>query len=106
MVLGRFSPPLPRECDVREGGRCQLGACVGAVNGGAACGRARFDAVDEKDMVQLLDSVQVELCEDACGVESCFRDEFVRRASTTAEKGGENGDCGCVGCTCVARDYG
>jgi hypothetical protein len=45
---------------VREGGRYQSWACVAAVSGGAACGRARFDAVDE-EMVQLLDSVQVEL---------------------------------------------
>jgi hypothetical protein len=46
---------------VREGGSCQAGACVGAVSGGAAFGRARFDAVDEKEMVQPLDGVQVEL---------------------------------------------
>jgi hypothetical protein len=45
---------------VREGGRYQSGACVVAVSGGAACGRARLDAVDEKEMVQPLDSVQVE----------------------------------------------
>jgi hypothetical protein len=34
---------------------------VDAVSGGAACGRAIFDAVDEKEMVQPLDSVQAEL---------------------------------------------
>jgi hypothetical protein len=34
---------------------------MGAVSGGAACGRTRFDAVDEKEMVQPMDSVQVEL---------------------------------------------
>jgi hypothetical protein len=34
---------------------------VSAVIGGAACGRARFDALDKKEMVQPLDSVQVEL---------------------------------------------
>jgi hypothetical protein len=45
---------------------------VGAVSGGAACGRARFDAVYEKEMVHPLDIVQVELCDDACCVESCF----------------------------------
>ena len=47
---------------MREGGRCQLGAYVVVVKGGAACGRARLDAVDEKEMVQPLDSVQVEIC--------------------------------------------
>jgi hypothetical protein len=35
---------------------------VGTVSGGAAFGRARFDAVDEKEIVQPLDSVRVELC--------------------------------------------
>jgi hypothetical protein len=35
---------------------------VSDVSGGAASGRARFNAVDEKEMVQLLDIVQVELC--------------------------------------------
>jgi hypothetical protein len=34
---------------------------VDAVSGGAACGRAKFDVVDEKEMVQPLDSEQVEL---------------------------------------------
>jgi hypothetical protein len=34
---------------------------VGAVGGGAACGRARFDAVDDKEMVKPLDNVQAEL---------------------------------------------
>jgi hypothetical protein len=53
--------PAPGEYDVREGGRYQSRACVGAMSGGAACGRARFDEVDEKEMVQPLDSVQVEL---------------------------------------------
>jgi hypothetical protein len=57
---GGFSSP-PGEWDVREGGRCEPGACVDTVSGSAACGRARFDAVDEKEMVQPLDSVQVEL---------------------------------------------
>jgi hypothetical protein len=47
---------------VREGGRCQSRACVGAVSGVAACGCARFDATDEKEMVQPLEVVQVELC--------------------------------------------
>jgi hypothetical protein len=42
---------------VREGGSSRSGACVGAV-----CGRARFDSVDEKEVVQLVDRVQVELC--------------------------------------------
>jgi hypothetical protein len=35
---------------------------VGAVSGGAAYGHARLDAVDEKEMVQPLGSMQVELC--------------------------------------------
>jgi hypothetical protein len=35
---------------------------VCAVSGGAACGRAGFDAVYEKEMMQPLDSVQAELC--------------------------------------------
>jgi hypothetical protein len=36
---------------------------------GVVSGRARFDAVDdEKEMMQPLDSVQVELCQDACGI--------------------------------------
>jgi hypothetical protein len=47
---------------VRKGGSYQSGSCVGAMSGGAACGRARFDAVYEKEMIQPLDSVQVELC--------------------------------------------
>jgi hypothetical protein len=54
---GFYSPP--GECDVREGGRYQSWAFVGAVSGGAACARARFGAVDE--MVQPLDNVRVEL---------------------------------------------
>jgi hypothetical protein len=47
---------------VRESGNLQSGACVGAVSGGAACGRARCVPVDEKGMVQRLDSVQEEFC--------------------------------------------
>jgi hypothetical protein len=37
-------------------------AGVGARREGAACGRAILDGVDEKEMVQPLDGVQVELC--------------------------------------------
>jgi hypothetical protein len=51
----------PRGGDVRKGGSYQSGSCMGAVSGGAACGRARFDAVYE-ETIQPLDSVQVELC--------------------------------------------
>jgi hypothetical protein len=40
----------------------QRGVCVSAVGGGAACGRARFDGVDETEMVHQLDNVHVELC--------------------------------------------
>jgi hypothetical protein len=50
--VGGFDSPPPRECVVRVDGSFQSGERVGAVNGGAACG-----AVNEKDMVQPLDSV-------------------------------------------------
>jgi hypothetical protein len=60
-VGGFYSPS--GEFVVREGGSYHLGACVGAVSGGAACGSARFYAVDKEEIVQpLMDSVQVELC--------------------------------------------
>jgi hypothetical protein len=39
-------------------------------------------------MMQPLDSVRVELCEDACRVEACFGDEFIRRVNAEGEKGG------------------
>jgi hypothetical protein len=58
---------------VGDGGSSQSRNCVGAVSGVAACGRAGFDAVNEKEMLQPLDNVQVELSKDVCGVESCFR---------------------------------
>jgi hypothetical protein len=48
---GVLLPPRG-ECDLREDGRCQSKACVGAGGEGAACGRARFDAVDDKEMAQ------------------------------------------------------
>jgi hypothetical protein len=63
-VLRGFTPP-PRECVVRDGGGVQSWACKGAKCGGAVCGRARFDAVYEKEMMQPLDNVRVELCDDA-----------------------------------------
>jgi hypothetical protein len=47
-------------------------AGVGARRVGAASGSARFDAVDEKEMMHPLDGVRVELREDAGRVESCF----------------------------------
>jgi hypothetical protein len=47
---------------MRGGGGVQLGACVGAVRGGAASGCAGFDTVYEKEMVQPLDSVYVWSC--------------------------------------------
>jgi hypothetical protein len=72
----------------------QLGACVGAVCGGVACGRARLDAVYEKEIMQPLDSVRVELCKDAGRVESCFLDEYARRVNADGEKGGETCDGG------------
>jgi hypothetical protein len=37
----------PGECLMRGGGGVHVGACEGAVCGGAARGRAGFDAVDE-----------------------------------------------------------
>jgi hypothetical protein len=74
---------------VRSGDIVQFGARVGAVCGGAACGRARFDAVYEKEMMPTLDNVRVELCKDAGRVESCFLYKFVTRVSVKGEKGGE-----------------
>jgi hypothetical protein len=67
---------------------------VGAVCRGAACGRARLDAVYEKEMMQPLESVQVELCEDVCRVESYFLDEFVKRVGAESEKGGKTSNGG------------
>jgi hypothetical protein len=58
--VGGFNS-LPGVCAVREGGRYQSGACVGAMSGGAACCRATFDAVDKKEIVRPLESVQVEM---------------------------------------------
>jgi hypothetical protein len=69
--LGGFYS-FPGECVVRGGCGCHSRACLGARRGGSSCGRARLDVVDEKDMMQPLDSVQVELGEDACCVESEF----------------------------------
>jgi hypothetical protein len=50
---------------VRSGGNVQLGPCVGAVCRGAASGCARFDAVYKQEIMQPLDSVRVELFENA-----------------------------------------
>jgi hypothetical protein len=50
--MGLFTSP--GECGEREGGSFQSRACVGVVSGSAACGRARFDAVDEKEIMQPL----------------------------------------------------
>jgi hypothetical protein len=58
-VGGFYSPP--GECAERECSSYWSGACVGAVSGDAACGHVRLVAVDEKEMVQPLESVQVEL---------------------------------------------
>jgi hypothetical protein len=41
----------PGECVVREGGNTPSRARVCAVSGCVACGRARFDAVDKKEMM-------------------------------------------------------
>jgi hypothetical protein len=57
---------------VRVGCGCQSGAGVNARGVDAASGCARFDPVYEKEMMQPLDSVRVELCKDAGRVESCF----------------------------------
>jgi hypothetical protein len=35
-----------------------------------------------------------------------FLEEFVRRVSVEGEKGGEAGDCGCVGCARATHDDG
>jgi hypothetical protein len=61
---GGFTPP-PGEGVVHGGGCVHLGACVGAVCGVAASGCAGFYAVHEKEMMQSLDSVRMELCDDA-----------------------------------------
>jgi hypothetical protein len=45
-------------------------------------------------MRQPLDNVRVELCNDALCVESCSRDEFVRRVNAKGEKRGETRDGG------------
>jgi hypothetical protein len=89
---------------VRESWRYQSGACVGTVSGGVACGRAKLDAVDEMEMVQPLDCVQVELCEDTCCVESGFLSEFVKGVCTEGEEGSETVDGGCVRCSSAAHD--
>jgi hypothetical protein len=62
--------------------------------GGAASVSARFDAVYDKEMMRPLEGVQVEVCEDACCVEPCFGDKFVRRVSAEGEEGGETGNGG------------
>jgi hypothetical protein len=62
-----------------------LGACEGAMCGGAAGGRAGLDAVYEKEVMQPLDSMRVELCKDARRVEACFGDEFIRRVGAGGE---------------------
>jgi hypothetical protein len=49
----------PGEDAMRGGGGVQLGACVGAVCGGAASGCAGFDALYEEEIMQPLDSVYV-----------------------------------------------
>jgi hypothetical protein len=53
------------DCAVRGGGNVQLGACVCVLCGVAASGCAGFDAVYEKEMMQPLESVGMELCDDA-----------------------------------------
>jgi hypothetical protein len=57
-------------------------------------------------MVQPLDIVQVELCEDTLCVEWCFLDEFVWRVCAKGKEGGETCNGGCVRCACAAHDYG
>jgi hypothetical protein len=53
-----------------------------------------------------LNNVRVKLCEYARRVESCFRDEFVRRVGTEGEERGETCDAECVRCTHAAHDDG
>jgi hypothetical protein len=50
-----------------------------------------------------LNSVQVELREDAGGVEACFREESIRRVCAECEEGG---DGGCVGRAGATHDHG
>jgi hypothetical protein len=59
---GFYSPPPGGECVLLGGCGCHSRACMGAVSGGAAYGRARLDTVDTEEIVQPLDSVEVELC--------------------------------------------
>jgi hypothetical protein len=99
VVLGVLIPP----CVVCEGGSCQSWECLGAVSGDATCARAGFDEVDRQEMVRPLDNVQVELSEDACGVESCFQNNFVWGVG--AERG-EFGNGGGVEVTCAAYGDG
>jgi hypothetical protein len=42
----------------------------------------------------------------AGGVETYFRDKFVRRVNAECEKGGDAGFRGCVSCTWAAHNYG
>jgi hypothetical protein len=51
--------PLPRRGERGAHGvsGCHSWARVSAIGGGAACGRVRFDAVYEKEMVQPLENV-------------------------------------------------
>jgi hypothetical protein len=66
---------------MRGEGSVHSGACEGAMCGGAARGRAGFNAVYEEEMMKPLGSMCVELCKDARRVESCFGDDFVRWVS-------------------------
>jgi hypothetical protein len=79
---------------------------VGARRVGASCGCAKLDAVDEKEMVQPMDGVRVELCDEALCVESGCGDEFARWVGAEGEKGGEAGNGGLAGCTRATHDYG
>jgi hypothetical protein len=103
-VLGVLTPP--GEFVVRVGGSKQSRECVGAGSGGAACVRARLDAVKEKEMVQLLDIVQAESSYDACCIESCIGDEFVGGVGAEGEEGGKAGNGEGVGGTSAAHDDG
>jgi hypothetical protein len=77
---------------------------VGARRVGASCGCARLDVVDEKEIVQSLDGMQVEMCYDALCVESGFGNGSVRWVDAECEKGGEVGNGRRVWCAYPTHD--
>ena len=84
----------------------QVGARGGALCGGAAGGRAGFDAVYKEEMMKPLDRVRIKCGKDAGRVESCFEYEFVGRVGAEGEERCETCDGGGVRCARAAHDYG